>query len=83
MQQPQGHHLTGPEVRFGMFRDGVQLFIDLIKQRGDQLYGGHGLLRSWQGVTLSTSLEEVHDHYNRILSTIKSLVFNKIILFII
>src|SRR5437870_9936417 len=63
--QPQGHHLTGPEVRFGMFRDGVQLFIDLIKQRGDQLYGGHGLLRSWQGVTLSTSLEEVHDHYNR------------------
>src|SRR5215475_1969933 len=31
--QPQGDHLTGPEVRFGMFRDGVQLFIDLIKQR--------------------------------------------------
>src|SRR5215831_7669821 len=46
MQQPQGHHLTGPEVRFGMFRDGVQLFIDLIKQRGDQLLGGHTALLS-------------------------------------
>ena len=44
--QPQGHHLTGPEVRFRMFGDGVQLFIDLIKQRGDQLYGGHTALLS-------------------------------------
>jgi hypothetical protein len=29
MQQPQGHHFTGPEVRFRMFGDGVQLFIGL------------------------------------------------------
>src|SRR5262249_59518550 len=46
MQEPQGHRLTGPERRFGMFREGVQLFIDLIKQRGDQLLDGHTALLS-------------------------------------
>ena len=44
MQQPQGDHLTGPEVRLGMFRDGAQLLIDLIKQCGNKLYGGHTAL---------------------------------------
>src|SRR5499427_4492045 len=65
MQQPQGDHLTGPEVRLRMFGNGVQLLIDLIEQRGDKLDGDHGLLRAWQGITLSTSMEEVHDQYNK------------------
>src|ERR671923_2854654 len=65
MQQSQGDHLTGPEVRLRMFANGVQLLIDLIEQRGDKLDGDHGLLRAWQGVTLSTSMEEVHDQYNK------------------
>src|SRR4030095_544465 len=65
MQQPQGDHLTGPEVRLRMFGNGAQLLIDLIEQRGDQLDGDHGLLRAWQGITLSTSMEEVHDQYNK------------------
>jgi hypothetical protein len=65
MQQPQGDHLTGPEVRLRMFGNGAQLLIDLIEQRGDKLDGDHGLLRAWQGVTLSTSMEEVHYQYNK------------------
>src|SRR5215475_8607000 len=60
--QPQGHHLTGPEVGLGMFRDRAQLLIDLIEQRRDKIHGDHGLLRSWPGCTLATSLEEVHAH---------------------
>ena len=28
MEQPQGDHLTGPEVRLGMFGDGAHLLID-------------------------------------------------------
>src|SRR6266566_4258243 len=35
MQQPQGDHLTGPEVGLGMFGDGAQLLIDLIEQCRD------------------------------------------------
>ena len=31
MQQPQGDHLTGPEVRLRMFGDGAQLLINLIE----------------------------------------------------
>src|SRR6266446_3644381 len=46
MQQPQGDHLTGPEVGLGMFGDGAYLFIDLIEQRGDKIYG-HTALLSW------------------------------------
>src|SRR4029453_14388285 len=65
MQQPQGDHLTGPEVGFGVFGDGAQLLIDLVEQGGDKIEGNHGLLRSWQGVTLSTSVEEVNDHDNK------------------
>src|SRR5262249_29452517 len=63
--QSQGHHLTGPEVGLGMFGDRAQLLINLIEQRRDKLGGNHGLLRAWQGVTLSTSMEEVHDQYNK------------------
>src|SRR6266702_7618566 len=63
MQQSQGDHLTGPEVGLGMFGDRAHLLIDLIEQRRDKLDGGgHRFLRSSQGCTLSTSLEEVPDH---------------------
>src|SRR5262249_50510587 len=63
MQESQGHHLTGPEVGLGMFGDRAQLLIDLREQRRDKLDGGgHRLLRSSQGCTLSTSVGEVHDH---------------------
>src|SRR5262249_12482222 len=65
MQQPQGDHLTGPEGRLRMFGNGAQLLIDLIEQRSDKLDGDHRLLRACQGVTLSTSMEEVHDQYNK------------------
>src|SRR5215472_7939811 len=65
MQQPQGDHLTGPEVRLRMFGDGAQLLIDLVEQCRDKIEGDHGLLRSWPGVTLSTSVEEGHDHDNK------------------
>src|SRR5215467_306586 len=59
--QPQGDHFAGPEVGLGMFGDRAQLLINLIEQRRDKLSGNHGLLRAWQGVTLLTSMEEVHD----------------------
>src|SRR5262249_8121860 len=65
MQQPQGEHLTGPEVGLGMFGDRAQLLIDLIEQRRDKIHGDHGLLRSSPGCTLSTSVEEVHAHDNK------------------
>jgi len=45
-----------------MFGDRAQLLIDLIEQRRDKIYGGHGLLRSSPGCTLATSVEEVHTH---------------------
>ena len=49
-----------------MFGDRAHLLIDLIEQRRDQIDGGgHRLLRSSQGCTLSTSLEEMHDHDNK------------------
>jgi hypothetical protein len=63
--EPHGDHLTGPEVGRGVFGDSAQLLIDLIEQGRDQIEGDHGLLRSWQGVTLSTSLEKVHAHDNK------------------
>jgi hypothetical protein len=43
---------------------GIRMLIDLVEQGGDKIEGDHRLLRSWQGVTLSTSVEEVHDHDN-------------------
>src|SRR5215467_2074957 len=65
MQQPQGEHLTGPEVGLGMCGDRTQLLIDLREQRCDKIHGDHGLLRSSPGGTLSTSVEEVHAHNNK------------------
>src|SRR2546425_5561092 len=59
--QPPGDDLTGPEVGLGVFGDGAQRLIDVVEQRGDKLDGGHGLLRSRQGFTLLTSVEEVSD----------------------
>ena len=53
------------EVGLGVFGDGAYLLIDLIEQRRDKLHCGHGLLRSSPGLTLSTSLEEVHAHNNK------------------
>jgi len=31
MEEPQGDHLTGPEVGLGMFGDGGEMVIDLAK----------------------------------------------------
>src|SRR5215475_331191 len=63
MQEPHGDDLTGPEVGLGMFGDGAQVLIDLREQRRDKIDGGgHRRLRSSQGGTLSTSVEEVPDH---------------------
>src|SRR5437016_4963452 len=60
MQQPQGDHLTGPEVRLRMFGDGAHLLINLIEQGGDKLHGGHAALLSWAGCH-ATSVEEAYD----------------------
>ena len=49
MQEPQGDHLTGPEVGFGVFGDGAQLLIDLVEQSSDKLHGDHTALLSWEG----------------------------------
>src|SRR5215831_5801652 len=49
MQEPERHHLTGPEVRLGVFGDGAQLLIDLIEQGSDKLRGAHTALLSWEG----------------------------------
>src|SRR5215468_5490739 len=66
VQESQGDHLTGPEVRLRVFGDRAQLLIDLREQRRDKLDGGgHRVLRSSQGCTLATSEEEVHDHDNK------------------
>src|SRR5215471_17021470 len=65
MEQPQGDDLTGPEVGLGVFGDGAELLVDLVEQCRDKLDGDHGLLRAWQGVTLATSMEEVHDQDNK------------------
>src|SRR5262249_12851537 len=63
MQESQGDHLTGPEEGLRMFGDRAQLLIDLREQRRDKLDGGgHRRLRSSQGCTLATSVEEVPDH---------------------
>src|SRR3989440_4634954 len=47
--QPQGDHLTGPEVGLRVFGDGAHLLIDLIEQGGDKLHGDHTSLLSWKG----------------------------------
>src|SRR5262245_14116134 len=66
MQEPQGHHFTGPETGLGVFGDVGYLVRDLAKYGRDKLDGGgHRRLRSWQGGTLATSLEEMRDHDNK------------------
>jgi hypothetical protein len=47
--QSQGHYLTGPEVRLGVFGDSAQLLIDLIEPRRDQLHRDHAALLSGEG----------------------------------
>src|SRR5216684_2599109 len=64
MEKPQGDDLAGPEVGLGMLRDGAQLLIDLVEEGGNKIEGGHGVLRSWQGGTFSSRLEEVYDQDN-------------------
>src|SRR5262245_57497786 len=49
MQEPERHHLTGPEVSLGVFGDGAQLLIDLVEQGSDKLHGAHTALLSWEG----------------------------------
>src|SRR5713101_1924694 len=61
MQQPQGDHLTGPEVGLGVFGHGAHLLIDLIEQCGDKVHGGHTALLSWEGCH-ATSVEEAYDY---------------------
>jgi hypothetical protein len=58
--QPQGDHLTGPEVGFGVFGDGAQLLIDLVEQRRDKLHGDHATLLSWERCHVH-SMEEAYD----------------------
>src|SRR6266700_5911120 len=65
MEEPQGDDLTGLEAGIWVFGDGAYLLVDLVEQRRDKIDGAHRLLRSWQGCTLSTSVEEVHDYDNR------------------
>ena len=47
MQQPQGAHLTGPEVGLRVFGHGVHLLIDVVEQRDDKIPRGHAALLSW------------------------------------
>ena len=49
MQQPQGDHLTGPEVGLGVFGHVAPLLIDLVEQRDDKIPRGHAALLSWEG----------------------------------
>src|SRR5262249_24598968 len=60
MQQSQGDHLTGPEVRLRMFGEGVQLLINLIEQGGDKFHGRHAALLLWERCH-ATSMEEAYD----------------------
>src|SRR5437870_12101744 len=40
MEQPQGDHLTGPEVYLGVFGHGAHLLINLVEEGRDKIYGG-------------------------------------------
>src|SRR5712691_8785753 len=61
MEQPQGDHLTGPEVGLGVFGDRAQLLIDLVEQRGDKIQGGHTALLACGKDVTQTSVEESSD----------------------
>src|SRR5215813_14262035 len=61
--RPTLHRSKPISLRSTPFGDGAQLLIDLREQRRDKLDGGgHRRLRSSQGCTLATSVEEVPDH---------------------
>jgi hypothetical protein len=49
MQQSQGDHLTGSEVRLRRCGDGAHLLSDLRAQSGDQRHRDHAALLSWAG----------------------------------
>src|SRR5262249_7403055 len=49
MEQPQGDHLAGPEVRLGVLGHGAQVLIDMVEQGGDKLYSSHTALLAWEG----------------------------------
>ena|SRR5215831_2513583 len=66
MQPSQGDHLTGPEAGLGSFEEACQMVSNLTAEGRDTRDGrGHRRLRSWQGCTLSTSVEDVHGHDNK------------------
>ena len=44
MRQFQGDHLTGSEVRLGVFGPVVELLIDVVEQSDDQIPSGHTAL---------------------------------------
>jgi hypothetical protein len=68
MRQPQGDDLPGPAVRLRGLGEACQLVSNLTEEGRETLDGGgHSLLRTWQGCTLSTSLEAVHDYGNRVI----------------
>jgi len=47
-----------------MFGEAVHVRIYLAVEGNDTRHRVHVLLRSWQGVTLPTSMEALHDHVN-------------------
>ena len=49
MQQPQGDHLTGPEVGLGGCGDGASLRIDLVEQCREKIHRRHAALLSGEG----------------------------------
>src|SRR5215831_11488592 len=49
MQHPQGDHLTGPEVRLGVFGAVVHLPIDVVEQGDDKVPCGHAALLVGEG----------------------------------
>src|SRR6266446_1372802 len=61
MEQPQGDHLTRPEVGLGVFGDSAQLLIDLVEQRGDKIQGDHTALLACGKDVTQTSVEESSD----------------------
>src|SRR5262252_6509723 len=66
MQPTQGDHLTGPEAGLGRFEEACQMVSNLTAEGRDTRDGrGHRRLRSWQGCTLSTSVEDVYGHDNK------------------
>ena len=66
MQEPERHHLTGPEACLRVFGDVVQVRIDLTEKSDDKIDRSHRILRARQGVTLPASLEDMPDYCNEV-----------------